>query len=261
MTSHPRLDPALPLLWRDPTRLQAGLDPGLVWPDAPPGGLAALAALDGTRTVTQAAAEHRVPVLWLAGCVRELTRLGRLAPVVRGRVAVLGEGAMAEAVRGALPGGCAAVLPAERDWRGADVVVLAGDTAAPSRAVLGALHHARQPYLVVSPTRAGATVGPFWVPGESACARCLDLTLAARDRAWPALLAQLELLPAAPSAAARAWAAGLAAAHVSAWLQTGTSPSLGSTWDLSDGDVEVRRWRRHPDCRCGEVPAAAPAAA
>ncbi|HSS88116.1 MAG TPA: hypothetical protein VLL69_02265, partial [Streptosporangiaceae bacterium] len=47
------------------------------------------------------------------------------------------------------------------------------------------------PHLAAAASEAIGVVGPLVLPGRTACLRCLDLTRAARDPAWPLILAQL----------------------------------------------------------------------
>ena len=51
---------------------------------------------------------------------------------------------------------------------------------------------ARIPHLAASADEAIGVVGPLVIPGRTACLRCLDLTRADRDPAWPLILAQLD---------------------------------------------------------------------
>ncbi|HVT68850.1 MAG TPA: ThiF family adenylyltransferase, partial [Trebonia sp.] len=68
-----------------------------------------------------------------------------------------------------------------------DLAVIAGW---PDPLLLAALTRSSVPHLVVRADEAIGTVGPLVVPGRSACVRCVDLSKAARDPAWPRILAQ-----------------------------------------------------------------------
>lgn len=68
------------------------------------------------------------------------------------------------------------------------VLVLA--TGEPDRDRLDRMVAARVPHLVVRLVDGVATIGPYVVPGVTACLRCVDLHLAADEPLWPALVAQ-----------------------------------------------------------------------
>jgi bacteriocin biosynthesis cyclodehydratase domain-containing protein len=114
------------------------------------------------------------------------------------------------------------------------------------------------PHLAVAADEAIGVVGPLVIPGRTACLRCLDLTRAGRDPAWPLILAQLEgrepdpLACDAPLAAA---VAAQAAAQVLAFIDRGVAVDA-----VANGTLELvlpgwqwrrRTWPRHPGCSCG----------
>jgi len=114
------------------------------------------------------------------------------------------------------------------------------------------------PHLAVAADEAIGVVGPLVIPGRTACLRCLDLTRAERDPAWPLILAQLEgrepdpLACDAPLAAA---VAAQAAAQVLAFIDRAVAAD-----PVADGTLELvlpgwqwrrRTWPRHPGCSCG----------
>jgi hypothetical protein len=104
-------------------------------------------------------------------------------------------------------------------------------------------------------------VGPFVVPGRTACLRCLDLHRTDGDPAWPLLLEQYSRVsrhdrsdgvPEPVDAAMAAVALGWVAREVAADL-TGTGPLTWSrTLTLTPELVEVvlQDWPRRPDCIC-----------
>lgn len=248
---HPMLRPGTPVLARGADAVQVGFS--LVLSDAPRGAVTALRLLDGSVPLTHVAARASVDVDWLRGAVAELERAGAVSRTTRARVAVAGSGRLAAAVSEALSD--AHLVSAWSPHPAPDVVVVAAD-AAPPRQLCDALVGDAVAHLVVAPSPGGASVGPFVAPGKTACQRCCDLTLAARDPWWPALVVQAESHEAAPSAAAVAWAAGLAASHVDAYVRGREPASLGCAWELCDGDIGVRRFPRHPDCSCAGIVAA-----
>lgn len=141
-----------------------------------------------------------------------------------------------------------------------------------------ALMEAGIPHLAVRADEAIGVVGPLVTPGRSACLRCIDLTKAERDPAWPLILAQTSgWAPATASAATRdaptaavpeaegsqracgsvlaAATAALAAAQALTFIDdAGTSPATeNGTLELVQPDWRWRRrtWLPHAACACG----------
>ena len=114
------------------------------------------------------------------------------------------------------------------------------------------------PHLAVTADEAIGVVGPLVVPGRTACLRCLDLTRAERDPAWPLILAQLEGRepdPQACDAPLAAAVAAQAAAQVLAFIDRAVAADA-----VANGTLELvlpgwqwrrRTWPRHPACSCG----------
>lgn len=117
----------------------------------------------------------------------------------------------------------------------------------------------RVPHLCVRADEAIGVVGPLVYPGRSACLRCVDLSKAARDPAWPKVLAQASRDSAASAAACdtvlAAATAALAAAQALAVIDNcGQQPAtVNGTLDLVLPDWQWRRraWRPSPSCTCG----------
>jgi bacteriocin biosynthesis cyclodehydratase domain-containing protein len=114
------------------------------------------------------------------------------------------------------------------------------------------------PHLAVSADEAIGVVGPLVIPGRTACLRCLDLTRAERDPAWPLILAQLEGRepnPCACDAPLAAAVAAQAAAQVLAFIDRAVTadPVANGTLELVLPGWQWRRrtWPRHPGCSCG----------
>lgn len=116
------------------------------------------------------------------------------------------------------------------------------------------LQRAGTAHLLLDIREASGVVGPFVLPGRSACRRCQDLHRRDRDPAWPRVAAQLDRAavgdPALPGAVA-----ALAALHVLTWLDSGGDrrpPSVDGTVEvcLPDGTVRRRTWTPHPACGC-----------
>lgn len=141
-----------------------------------------------------------------------------------------------------------------------DLVILVGRQ--PPELVIG-LHRRRVPHLAVSAIEAIGVVGPLVQPGVSTCLRCMDLTRAERDPAWPLILAQLRARDASPRACDAALAAAVAAqAAAQALAFTDQAPLAPATANgtlelvLPDWQWRRRTWRPHPACICGSTAAA-----
>jgi hypothetical protein len=118
-------------------------------------------------------------------------------------------------------------------------------------------------HMAVAAHEAIGVVGPLVRPGLTACLRCLDLTRAGLDPAWPLILAQLTGRAAEPAACDANLAAMVAAqaatqaltlidrdAHPPA-AQNGTLELVQPSWQW-----RRRTWPARPDCGCGASDAA-----
>jgi hypothetical protein len=143
------------------------------------------------------------------------------------------------------------------DWRLVpDLAVLT----APGPAVEAAtLMRDRVPHLLVRADEAIGVVGPLVYPGRSACPRCIDLSKAARDPAWPKILAQAARSSAASTACDTVLAAAtaaLASAQALAVIDNcGQQPpaAVNGTLELVLPDWQWRRrgWPPSLSCACG----------
>ncbi len=131
----------------------------------------------------------------------------------------------------------------------------------PDRELLDPWMREHLPVLLVRLTEGRAVIGPFVVPGRTACVRCVDAHHTDADGDWPLLVRQYaaasandradgapEPVDPALAALAIAWAARDVASYVD-----GTRPSTWSTtltFDGTLGAVEARSWLRHPECGC-----------
>jgi len=135
-------------------------------------------------------------------------------------------------------------------WTG--LVIVASHTAEPDRALTDHLARQRTPHLIVRVEASRAVVGPFVIPGVSACVRCHDLVRCEFDDAWPALLAQLSRARLDPPGHLRGWAVSTTLLQVRAQA-TGTVPdTLGRTLEVSWADPVIRTQTipPHPECGC-----------
>jgi bacteriocin biosynthesis cyclodehydratase domain-containing protein len=125
------------------------------------------------------------------------------------------------------------------------------------------LMRARVPHLAAAAEEAIGIVGPLVRPGETACLRCLDITRASLDPAWPLILAQLadrEAEPPACDAALAAAVAGQAAAQALAFLDraqhSGAAENGTLEMVLPGWQWRRRSWPQHAACGCRVHPAA-----
>jgi bacteriocin biosynthesis cyclodehydratase domain-containing protein len=119
----------------------------------------------------------------------------------------------------------------------------------------------RIPHLAALAAEAIGTVGPLVLPGRTACLRCLDMSRADRDPAWPLILAQLTGRrpdPPACDAPLAASVAAQAAAQALAFVDRPAGPvaAANATLELVLPSWQWRRrsWPPHPECSCGSHP-------
>jgi hypothetical protein len=138
-----------------------------------------------------------------------------------------------------------------------DLAVLTGR---PDPVVVAELMRNRVPYLLVHADEAIGVVGPLVRPGRTACARCVDLSKAARDPAWPAILAQAGgaggplTAPQACDTVLAVATAALATAQALTFIDRACEPAAANgTLEvvLPDWQWHRRGWPAHPACTCG----------
>lgn len=110
------------------------------------------------------------------------------------------------------------------------------------------------PHLVARVRESVGLLGPFVIPGTTACLRCHDLYRADRDASWPHVLAQI--LAGRDRASCDVTLATLLAAlatlHTLAYLDGQAPPSLNGTLEVRPpgGAPRRRSWTPHPRCGC-----------
>ncbi|MFI1209354.1 TOMM precursor leader peptide-binding protein [Streptomyces sp. NPDC020802] len=170
------------------------------------------------------------------------------------------------AVRGAAPGrpprrgGGTRCTPPTED-PGLALVIIAPREGlavhAPDPASSESLIESGTPHLYAGIVEGTGVVGPLVLPGDTACAGCLDQGRTDRDPTWPRLLAQWRSgqsrqVPACDLALATT-VAGLAAGHALAFLDGRSPSSVGARWEVSlpGFDWHARPVWQHPGCPCG----------
>ncbi|MFC7496944.1 MULTISPECIES: hypothetical protein [unclassified Nocardioides] len=229
---------------RDDRHLQIGVDPPwrVIAPDDP----------DVHRVLADLAADRWPRPASTSGhrLLRDLTTAGMLRPdpPAGGRVALAGAAApCAEAARLlTAPGTRLVDDPDESD------VVLVLAAGEPPRDLLDDHLREGRAHLVVGAGATGHRVGPFVVPGATACQRCVDAHLGEGDPRRAVVVEQLGGVPATPGDAALA---ALAVAWAVRDVQAYVAGSRPTTWSATvDLGLELsprpRTWQRHPYCGC-----------
>jgi bacteriocin biosynthesis cyclodehydratase domain-containing protein len=280
--------PGLKILRRDARTLQLGFDwPGVAAVLDTESVRSVLAAIDGVRdhrAVLAAAASSGVPIeacqealalllecgavvdaggqpaselsegtsaaLWLlAGPRRGLIDV--LAARERRAVWVVGDGAVTDTVRALT---VSAGLRLCDDPDRAEVGVLAGDRE-PSRDLADAVLRAGVPHLWAYLRDLAGVIGPFVVPGRTACLRCVDAARTEADPAWPTLLQSTAVRPlrvAACDGVQATLVAAWAAQEVALWASDVRPRTRGRVIEVPmGGPVEESHFDPHPACGCG----------
>lgn len=246
-----RLDPAIPLLWRDGETLQIGIEGTLRIPASEPwverlvGRMAAGFRRTAFDVIAHAAGAPRAEARMLLSRLEPLLVDDSPAPPAAWVESIDVTDARCEyRIREALLDEGIAV--GDRDDPADIGIVLVEGAAA-------ALHFARYlrddtTHLPVALERGRTTVGPLVVPGETPCLTCRDEHERDRDEAWPRMHAQLIGRASGPISVARIAEAARLAAQL---LADGATP--GSFVEVSgEGRREWRSVRFHEECRCRE---------
>jgi hypothetical protein len=167
-----------------------------------------------------------------AGCTVHLDVPGSLLPAA---VRLLGEA-------GLTPAGRTAPAAAALVWAPGEV----------SRDRVDGWMRSGTPHLVVREPPQGPVLGPYVVPGATACLRCVDA--AGGDPRRPLVVEQLARAQPhrrpAPDPAARALALAWAVRDLATGAEGGTPASWSATVSLGTLPPVVTAYRRHPHCGC-----------
>lgn len=255
------LQPGLRLTRRDADHLQLGVDPPrmVVLPDRPEvrllvddlarGQTCDRLSGEGLRALTRIVA---------AGLARPATHdRDRRRRLARAPIAVLAS-SEADAVLAPLLSG-AGLVRTTAEGPAAALVVADAEAA---RSTLDSLLRDGVPHLVVAGSPGGLTVGPFVVPGTTACVRCVDAHRGEQDPRRALVIEQVTSMPPLvedrPDAPLRSIALGWAVRDLVTFLEGGR-PATWSATVLIDADLAPtpRHWLRHPHCGCSWGDAAA----
>lgn len=121
------------------------------------------------------------------------------------------------------------------------------------------------PHLVVREGVDGPVLGPYVVPGATACLRCVDAHAAEADPRRPLVVEQLAatapLRPAAPDPVRRALALAWAVQDLVTAAEGGAPSTRSATVALATLPPARTAYRRHPHCGCTWADAVGAAAA
>ena len=256
-----RLDPRLPLVWRNPTSVQLGIDPAVVILDEVTSTdermLAALVVGVSDSGLAMIAGAHTAERDALLNALGPAL-LSVPAATVTATVAVHGSESLVVAIASTLAHSGIDVVT------GSDAAALAQHC--PTFAILAAHYvfppelHALWlrrdvPHLPVLVSDTAVVVGPIVEPGSGPCLLCLELHRRDRDAAWPAIATQLlgrhsraetPVLVAEGAAAA----CRLALEWFAPPGPTAAGAAASVRIDAQSGRREVRSWQVHPECGC-----------
>jgi hypothetical protein len=271
-----RLDPAHPPLWRSATTLQFGADAVAVIDDPEPWQQRLIrelesgipdAALDPI-AMALGAPEHAAVAF-----VRRIARALTVPPAPPLRVFLQTPDGFPRARVTVVAGALAStgIDVSEVTWFAAPgesvrasarvVVVLAHHLIEPGRAA--ALMGGDVPHLPLVFTGTGAEIGPYIVPGRTACLACIAAHRRDADPAWPQLAAQLLGRSAPLVSDALTVEASLVTAHLISAAARNPRRPLHHSLTLREDSLHrsMRAHRPHAACRCRSLEGTATAAA
>lgn len=141
-------------------------------------------------------------------------------------------------------------------------VAVAVGVGEPPRDLLDPWVRAATPHLVLRVVEGEVLVGPFVLPGQSACLRCVDAHLSDTDPAWPLLVEQHaraarsdrpDGIPEPADAAVVTVGLGLAARELATFAEGGRPSLVGTVIRVPDRATDrpdLHRWERHSRCGC-----------
>lgn len=269
-----RIDPAHPPLWRTATTLQFGADPVVVVDDPTPWQQRLVRELergmpDGA--VVPFAEALGAPAVAAEQFVGRIRRsLATTSPAPRA-VLVQASGDVSAAVLDTVVKALAATGcdvaeahpfdPPGHAMTDAAVVVVAHHLVAPVFAA--ALMADDRPHLPLVLTGTGAEVGPYVMPGVTACLSCLVARRREADATWPTIAAQLLGRTPGEIDPSVVWEAGIVAGRLLSEIERHPLRTRTRSLTLRAGSLHrsAQRHRPHAECRCRSLGGSATAAA
>jgi bacteriocin biosynthesis cyclodehydratase domain-containing protein len=252
-----KLNPDIPLVWRNPTSMQFGVD------------------REHARLDDVTPAQERIVAALVSGTSRsgldvvadvsgagagEVDRvLHDLAPVLasaasplRGEVAVIGTSPTAARIRSGLVAcGLTVVPPTSRAELG---ILVSHYVVEP--AMFGFWLGRDIPHLPIVFGDESVSIGPLVEPGAGPCLYCLERHKTDNDPAWPAIASQLwgRTSPSETALTIAEVAAITTRIAINRLTSGPASVSESRQLDASTGTVTHRTWAAHPECGCATLP-------
>jgi bacteriocin biosynthesis cyclodehydratase domain-containing protein len=256
-----KLDPRIPVVWRDPSSLQFGIStPTAVILNVSAAEEQLISALSsgisesGLTMVGRAAGATDAQV---ASLLDRLSAALLPAPATAGvpTVLIVGSGPTADDLAIDLAVSGARVLVARDSASAADqncdfAVIVAHYVVPPD--LHGMWLRRDIPHLAVIISDTAVTIGPLIEPGVGPCLHCIQRYKSDADAAWPAIATQLlGRRPPSESPLVASEAAAIASRLVSRRLESPTGgDAVSLSVDCTSGTVTTRAWTPHPECGC-----------
>jgi bacteriocin biosynthesis cyclodehydratase domain-containing protein len=256
-----RLDPTIPIVWRDPYCLQVGIDdPVCTLPGATAATQRMLAALavgvprPALTVIGTNAGASEAQVAALLNAVRPALLTGK-ANRVQPVVALDDEHGLMPQLRTLVEQSGMRTVLASDEQMVAGAVIVANFAVTPARH--GAWLNRDIPHLPVVFGDRRVRIGPFVEPGAGPCVHCVQLERVDEDPAWPAMATQLVVKSAAsaaplPRADATVRAVRMLASRLIAGSRSYAATSI--VIDATTGSVTERSHRPHERCACRALP-------
>jgi bacteriocin biosynthesis cyclodehydratase domain-containing protein len=253
-----RLDPRIPVVWRDPFSLQFGVEPArVVLRDVSSAQERMIAALTigvseaGLALVAQAAGATASDAMLLLGQLGPL-----LAPVVglapSPSIVLAGRGPTADRIVDSLTE-TGVTVRRSLDHE-CDLAIAVGHYVFDPE-LYGFWLRRDIPHLPVLFADGVATIGPLVEPGSGPCLYCVEFYRRDTDARWSTLASQLwGRRSSAETALVSREVSALVARLALNRLEGGPTPATGTATslrlDARDGSIVRREWLPHPDCGC-----------